>query len=351
MSRISQSIKVAITIGDPSGIGTEVVLKALSNSQIQNLGSFLIIGNGDVLDKASSLIAPAILSIHRVTEIASLSLAMTRHPVTLLDIKTPVGIWQYGKVDSLCGLASIQYIDKGFALIRKGIADVLVTAPISKEAINQAGFRYPGHTEYLAHLTNTRDFGMMLVGGDLRVVLVTTHLPLRKVHRAINESRIYKIIKLTNQALVEYFGLAMPRIGVCSLNPHCGDGGVFGDEEERIIKPAVLNAFRDGVNVNGPISADIIFHKAYVKKEYDAVVAMYHDQGLAPLKMVAFERGVNITLGLPFVRTSPDHGTGFDIAGKGLADASSMEEAIRMAVSIESRRRKTGVINVAPTAR
>ena len=336
MSRISQSIKVAITIGDPSGIGTEVVLKALSNSQIQNLGSFLIIGSGDVIDKTGSLIAPAVPSMHRVT--GDDEIDMSGHPVTLLDIKTPAGIWQYGKVDSLCGLASIQYVDKGVALIRKGIANVLVTAPISKEAINQAGFRYPGHTEYLAHLTNTRDFGMMLVGGDLRVVLVTTHLPLRKVHRTINESRIYKIIKLTNEALVEYFGLAMPRIGVCSLNPHCGDGGIFGDEEERIIKPAVLNAFRDGVNVNGPVSADIIFHKAYVKKEYDAVVAMYHDQGLAPLKMVAFEKGVNVTLGLPFVRTSPDHGTGFDIAGKGIADASSMEEAIRMAVNIERRR-------------
>jgi len=338
---------VAITIGDPSGIGTEVVMKALSNSEIQGLGSFLIIGDWGVIDKAGSIKGLAIPSLHRITRDDEID---TGHPVTLFDLKNIRKGWQYGKIDSKCGSAAIQYIDKGVALIRKGIADVLVTAPISKEAINQAGIRYPGHTEYLAHLTNTRDFGMMLVGGELKVSLVTRHIPLKKVHITITESRIYKLIKLTNQALVEYFGVPMPRIGVCSLNPHCGDGGVFGNEEERIIAPAILKASGDGINVKGPISADIIFHKAYVKKEYDAIVAMYHDQGLAPLKMVAFERGVNITLGLPFVRTSPDHGTGFDIAGKGLADESSMEEAIRVAVDIEGRRRKTGVINVAPTA-
>ena len=208
--------------------------------------------------------------------------------------------------------------------------DAIVTAPINKEAINLAGFDYSGHTELLAELTNTKNFAMMLVGGVLRIVLVTTHIALKDVSKNLSAKKIYSKIKIAYHSLQNLWKIAKPKIAVCALNPHCGEGGLFGNEEETIITPAVNNAKKLGINAVGPLAADTLFVRAK-DGEYDAVVCMYHDQGLIPLKMHSFGKGVNITLGLPIIRTSVDHGTAFNIAGKGIADEGSMIEAIRVA--------------------
>lgn len=212
----------------------------------------------------------------------------------------------------------------------------MVTAPISKEHLQRGGYRYPGHTEFLADLAGIRDFRMMMAGPGLRVVLVTIHEPLSKVPSLLSVSRILKTIRITDDSLRSWFGLRRPRIAVAALNPHAGESGIFGREEKRIIGPAVVRARRQGICASGPFPPDTVFYRA-VKGDFDAVVAMYHDQGLIPLKLLHFDRGVNITLGLPFVRTSVDHGTAFDIAGKGIADPSSLIAAIEMAVEMASR--------------
>jgi 4-hydroxythreonine-4-phosphate dehydrogenase len=212
----------------------------------------------------------------------------------------------------------------------------MVTGPINKSSAKKAGLRFPGHTEYLADLAKVKDYVMMLVGGPLRVSLVTRHVPLSKVPGLLTVGDIERTIKITLEALKEDFGIKHPRIGVCALNPHASDGGIFGNEEKRIISPAV-NKFRR-LGVSGPYPADSLFYDAYHGK-FDSVICLYHDQGLIPLKMIARDTGVNVTLGLGFIRTSPDHGTAFDIAGKGLADPSSMETAIRMAAEMALNRR------------
>ena len=205
-----------------------------------------------------------------------------------------------------------------------------MTGPVSKSAIRSSGAaKFTGHTEYLAHKTRTKDFAMMFVGESLRVTLVTRHIALKSVPSSINTDAVYRAIALTHKYLKRYFAISSPRIGVAGLNPHAGEGGLFGNEEARFIIPAIKKASRRMAGITGPIPADIIFHEA-LNEKFDAVIAMYHDQGLAPFKMLYFNRGVNLTLGLPFIRTSPDHGTAFDIAGKGIADPSSMIEAIKL---------------------
>ena len=212
----------------------------------------------------------------------------------------------------------------------------LATAPITKELLHRAGYPFTGQTELLANLSHTRRFAMMLAGGPLRVALVTTHAPLRNVAKLITGRKIVEVIELSNQ-ICRRFGVRRPRIAVAGLNPHAGEGGLLGDEERRIIGPAVKRAARRGIAVSGPYSADTLFYRA-AHGEFDAVVAMYHDQGLAPFKLIAFDNGVNLTLGLPFVRTSPDHGTAPDIAGKGIARPDGMITAINMAAQLATTR-------------
>lgn len=243
-----------------------------------------------------------------------------------------------GNVSAACGKMALQSIKKSVELLKNGIIDGLVTAPVNKEAINKSGFKFKGHTEYLAKKTDTKDFVMMLVGGGLRVAVVTRHIPLKKVAASLTKDNIYKTIKTIDFELSKFFGIRNPRIAVCSLNPHAGEGGIFGNEEKNIIIPAVNKARKQNIEVYGPFPSDSLFRGAYSGK-YDAIVAMYHDQGLTPLKMVSQRAGVNVTLGLPFARTSPDHGTAHDIAGQNKADPSSMREAILLCVSLSLRKK------------
>ncbi len=217
----------------------------------------------------------------------------------------------------------------------KHIFDGIVTGPICKSSIQAAGCKFPGHTEYLAHLVGCKKVAMMLIGGRLRVVLATRHLPLAGVPNALNRRKIIETVEMANLG-IKWLKLPQKTIGVCALNPHAGDNGLLGDEENKFITPAVKQLLREGIKVKGPIPADVIFYEA-MQNKFGAVVAMYHDQGLGPLKMIAFEKGVNLTLGLPFVRTSPDHGTAFDIAGKGIASCSSMVSAIKLAIQLAQR--------------
>lgn len=335
---------VGITMGDAAGIGPEVVARALaSKKQERRVGPrrgfggpayFLVVGDDQVfrstIEKLS--IPLALITIDDIRDAE-----FDRHPVELLDMKNlSQNEFELGKVSTACGRASVEYIKEAVRLAQGGEIDVIVTAPISKEAVKLAGFDWPGHTELLAHLTGTKDFAMMLVGGPLRVVLVTTHLPIQKVSETLTQDGIYRKIELTDRWLKGYGKFPSPRIGVASLNPHGGEAGIFGDEESEKIAPACSRAREEGIDVAGPVPADVLFNQAY-KGRFDAIICMYHDQGLIPLKMIAAEVGVNITLGLPFVRTSPAHGTAFDIVGKGLANPKSMIKAIELAIELTKK--------------
>ena len=304
---------IVLTMGDPAGVGPEVALKALANPKVQGLANFFLVGDGFVIDKVCK----------------DLRIELKANLVDLANVSPAT--FSYGRPDPIFGKAAIEYTDKALDLIKKKEAGSLVTAPINKASVRAAGFSdFEGHTEYLAQRTQTRNYAMMFVGEDLKVTLVTRHIALKDVPGSVTVEAVYNVIALTHKYLKDYFKISNPRIGVSGLNPHAGEGGAFGDEEIKAISPAIQRAAKDFKAVTGPIPADIIFRDALDKK-FDAVIAMYHDQGLAPFKMLYFKNGVNMTLGLPFVRTSPDHGTAFNIAGKGIADPGSMIEAIRLA--------------------
>jgi len=283
--------KVIITTGDPSGIGPEITQKALASPKINRLADFLVIGD----------------------------------PKTLIKLR---------KSPEVCGKMSIGYLDRALAIIAKGEADCLVTAPINKANVRAAGFKdFEGHTEYLADATLTKDYAMMFVGKRMKITLVTRHIALKDVPARVTADKISVAIRLTHRYLSDHFHLKNPRIAVAGLNPHAGEGGAFGKEEINVISPSIKKASLTCGNISGPFPPDVVFTDA-MQGKYDAVISMYHDQGLIPFKLLYFRDGVNMTLGLPFVRTSPDHGTAFDIAGKGVADPSSMIEAIRLAVRL-----------------
>ena len=234
--------------------------------------------------------------------------------------------------------ASIAYIDKALELAGEGEIDALVTAPVNKESVRLSGVKdFQGHTEYIAEKAGVKNVAMMFVGEAFKITLVTRHVPLNEVSRNLSINSICSTIILTDKYLKKFFQIRNPRIGVAGLNPHAGEDGIFGDEEKRLIKPAITKASRLVRNIRDPISPDVVFYEC-LNKKFDAVIAMYHDQALIPFKMLYFKNGVNLTLGLPFVRTSPDHGTAFDIAGKGAADPSSMIEAIRLACRLSNKR-------------
>ena len=235
-------------------------------------------------------------------------------------------------MSAAAGRAAYAYIERAVTLAKAGEIHAIVTAPVNKEALAAAGVQHSGHTEILAQLTDTRDFAMLLMGRQLRVIHVTTHVALRRVPDLVTRERVLRTIRLAQRTL-EDLGRPRGRIAVAGLNPHAGEEGLFGDEEQRAIIPAVEAARADGLDVTGPLPADTLFSRAR-GGEFDIVVAMYHDQGLCPLKMIAFDTGVNLTLGLPFVRTSPDHGTAYDIAGKGIAKPDSMIAAINLAAQL-----------------
>ncbi|MBI4691347.1 MAG: 4-hydroxythreonine-4-phosphate dehydrogenase PdxA [Nitrospirae bacterium] len=320
--------KIAITMGDPGGIGPEIIIKALYCAGIRDYCTPFVIGDGVIMEEIAGLLK---LPLKLRTINSPEDTISEMGTIEFIDMGFLKG-FEKGKATAGNGTASAGYIKKavGYALDKK--VDAIVTAPISKEALNLAGVKWHGHTEMLAELTGTKDYAMMLVGGPLRVILVTIHTSLRSVPDMITEENMLKTIRFAKKAC-DMLDIKNPRIAVAGLNPHAGESGLFGDEEIKEIIPAIEAAKREGIPVTGPYPPDIIFNKAY-KGEFDVIVCMYHDQGLIPLKMIAFEEGVNVTIGLPFVRTSPDHGTAYDIAWKGIANPSSMLEAIKLAAGL-----------------
>jgi len=319
---------IGITAGDANGIGPEVALRAARRPQPANR-RLVLIGHRDVWERAGTAIGVAVPP-ERTTLDPPLPRRCTWDP----DMAPPPRP-RPGRVQADAARAAYGYILSAVAAAQNQRLDAIVTAPISKAGFQLAGIREPGHTELLACLTGTRRYAMMLFGDRIRVVLATRHLPLRKVADALTADAIVEAVEMLVRGL-PWMGFRRARIGVCALNPHAGDGGALGTEERTIIGPALARCRRRGWNVAGPIPADAIFHQHLVGR-YDAVVAMYHDQGLGPMKMLSFERGVNLTLGLPIVRTSPDHGTAYDIAGQGKADPASMAAAIDWAARLAIR--------------
>jgi 4-hydroxythreonine-4-phosphate dehydrogenase len=317
--------KIAITMGEPGGIGPEVIVKSLYCADIRKYCTPVVIGDADVIEEAIRLTG---LSLR----VVSLSKIKDSEPeigkIEVIDIKSS-GDFKKGRASGASGRAVVKYIKKAVELALKKDVNAIVTAPISKESLKLAGYPWHGHTELLAELTHSEDFTMMFVSERLRLVLATMHISLKDVPGAIDEGLVLRTIMLAQKG-AEMLGIREPCIAVSGLNPHAGESGLFGSEELQIITPALKKARKKGIDVSGPYPPDIVFYKAY-NGDFDIVVCMYHDQGLIPFKMIAFDTGVNVTVGLPIIRTSPDHGTGFDIAWENRANPSSMLEAIKLA--------------------
>lgn len=321
--------RIAITMGDPTGVGPEIIAAALADPAIRKICRPLVLGDAGAMARGI-VISGASLNVVRVPAFP------TEDSADILPLREVSVLAEedmhFGNPSIASGNAMFRAIYEAAQLCLSGEADAIATAPISKEAMNRAGHRYPGHTELLADLTGTDRVVMMLAGTQLRVTLVTIHESLADVPRLVTLERVLDTIRITHRDVDRYFK-RKPRIAVLALNPHCGEGGMFGDEEGRIIAPAVEAARLEGIDVVGPLSADTLFHFA-VQGDYDAVVCMYHDQGLIPLKLLHFDDGVNVTLGLPIIRTSVDHGTAYNLAGTGTASSESMKAAIRMAAGM-----------------
>jgi len=325
---------IAITMGDPSGIGPEIIVKALGEERICEICRLIVIGDAGVMAAASKLVSPN-LQVNPVDAITQASFRLGI--IDVLDLKNiDINSLEHGKVDRDSGRAAVEYVKKAIDLAIKGDVDAIATAPLNKEAMNLAGFPYPGHTEILAETTGSKNYAMMLLAGSLRVVHVTTHISLRKACDQIKKERVATTIRLTDRAMKD-LGIARPRIAVAGLNPHAGEGGLFGTEEHDEIAPAVKECRSGGILAEGPFPPDTVFLRGK-RGEFDAVVAMYHDQGHIPVKILGFEEGVNVTIGLPIIRTSVDHGTAFDIAWRGVADPRSMVEAIWVAAEMAKAR-------------
>lgn len=313
--------RIAITLGDPRGIGPEVVAKVLDHPP--EGADYLAIGPEEL-----------------VTELPVPHMAVAGHEAEPAAGREPAGRTSSGggrwclpvsppEAGRLVGAS----VEQAVRLALAGEVDAVVTAPAEKRALHLAGYCYPGHTEWLAHLAGGVPVAMMLASDRLRVVLVTTHVPLREVPEVLTAGRVVEAGRLTEEALRTWWGIEQPRLALCALNPHAGESGLFGDEDRNVLEPAARQ-----LGAAGPLSADTVFVRA-LRGEFDAVLAPYHDVGMTAIKVASFGRGVNVTLGLPFIRTAPDHGTAFDIAGKGIADPSSMREAVALAVKLAQRSR------------
>ncbi len=309
---------VAITMGDPAGVGPEIVLKALADPAVAPLARWIVVGDAAVLALAE-----------RFTGIG-LHSAQLHDPGALRD----PGDFAFGRLDARCGAAGLDYVRIATQMCLEGRAAAMVTAPLNKEAVSLSGMRFSGHTEYIAQLCGASDSRMLLAGDRVSTVHVSTHVPLRSAC-TLDAGRILRTIRLGRDAML-LLGFDRPRIAVCGLNPHAGEHGLFGDEEH-VIVDAIESARGLGIECSGPHAADTVFLQA-VRGAYDLVVAMYHDQGHIPMKLIDFEGTVNISLGIPIIRTSVDHGTAFDIAGKNLANPRSMKQAMRMAARMAARR-------------
>jgi 4-hydroxythreonine-4-phosphate dehydrogenase len=343
---------IALTMGDPAGIGPEIITKALTrphSSRIGKLCRTVVIGDRALFERTARRlgIRCGFRSIAHPEDAAS-----AKERIDIVDLKNvDSSASKLGRPGAAGGRAAVEAIQVAahLALFRR--LSAIVTAPISKEALHASGHIYPGHTELLAKLCRVTDVGMLMVAPlsgasrprrdrtrQLRILLATTHLALGDVPKALTPERVLTVIRLARDAGVRYFGLHRPRLGVTGLNPHAGEGGLFGREEDEVIRPAVESAAREGIAVIGPRPADTLIRRAF-EGRYDLVVAMYHDQALIPIKLLGFGRAVNVTVGLPFIRTSPDHGTAYDIAGKGIADPGSLIEAIRLAATFSAKKK------------
>lgn len=322
---------IAITLGDPAGIGPEVIVKALADPVLRHKAKYVIYGMNELLHYAADI---AEFDVFWWRDHFRGRLVSYPQDVVVVDYD------QYSMLGSairspskMGGEASMRFCVDAIEAAQKKLVDAVVTAPIAKESWKLAGFNYPGHTELFAQKTNTRHYNMAFVGGPLKVVLATVHMPLMGLWGKLNIGAVFQPIELMHQAMVDWFGIPKPRLAVCGVNPHASENGQFGDEEERIISPAIQMAREQGIDATGPYAPDTIFMRAR-DGHFDAVVAMYHDQGLIPVKLLAFDQAVNVTLGLPIIRTSPDHGTAFDIVGRNRANPGSMRAAIELAIDL-----------------
>jgi len=303
---------IVLTMGDPAGVGPEIILRALADPEIAPLARWTVAGDGRILEMAERIsgVPFANAALHFVPALGNLA------------------GFSFGRLDARCGRAAVEYVRAATELCLNGKAGAMVTAPVNKEAVTLSGRPFTGHTEYIAELCGAAESRMLLASERLAVVHVTTHVPLRQACE-LDAARIVRTIELGHEAMLR-LGFPQPRIAVCGLNPHAGEHGLFGDEDARAIAPAIEAARAKGIPCAGPLAPDTVFLQAW-RGAYDLVVAMYHDQGHIPMKLLDFEGAVNITLGIPIIRTSVDHGTAFDIAGKNLVNAHGMKQAMRMA--------------------
>jgi len=309
-----EKIKIAVTVGDPAGIGPEIACKFARELSGNEEYEIQFISHEHIINQTHDSVIKG-----------------SRAKMTIIepDEKTDFDI-EYGEIKAEYGKASMLFVEKAVEMALNKEVDAVVTCPINKASIKLGGYDFPGHTEYLGYLTKRKDFSMLMVGKNIRCVLATTHVPMENLTGSINEKNIMTAILNANKAGEFFCGKRKPKIAVCGLNPHAGDNGALGDEEITMISPVIEIAQAEGIDVEGPFAADSLFPKV-ARGEYDFVVVMYHDQGLIPVKLEAFGNAVNVTLNLPIIRTSVDHGTAFDIAGKGIADSSSLKRAVEVA--------------------
>ncbi|AEC17782.1 4-hydroxythreonine-4-phosphate dehydrogenase [Gallibacterium anatis UMN179] len=321
---------LGITMGDAAGIGAEIIVKSLSDKHLYEIAQPVVIGDKKMMQRALDLLQSP-LKINVVENLDNLN---TKYgTIDLIDLDNVPADLIYSQVDPRAGKAAYEYVEKAVQYAMENKIQAVVTAPLNKEALHAGGKMFPGHTEILAQLSGTKDYSMMLVSEKLRVIHVTTHVQLRKACDLVKKERVLTVIKLADEN-AKMLGFKQPRVAVAGLNPHSGENGMFGDEDRKEIVPAVEAAKQLGINASGPIPPDTVFHRAANLNEFDIVVVMYHDQGHIPIKLLGFDTGVNVTVGLPFIRTSVDHGTAFPIAGKGIADSKSMTESLYLAAQM-----------------
>ena len=337
---LGNELVIGITMGDPGGIGPEIVVKALADPVIRRQAKFIIFGMNEPLAYAADAIEIEPFWIRHQHE--KISRDYPRQVVVADYDEYPVPAWIHAP-NTISGQSSVRFCLDAIEAARNNIIDAVVTAPISKTSWKMADQTWPGHTEMLADRCKSRRKVMMFVAGPLKLALATIHEALFELRHKFTIGCVFEPIDLLDIALKDYFGIKNPKIGVAGLNPHAGEDSRFGDEEKRIISPAILLAQEVGINCSGPYPADTLFLRA-VGGEFDGVVAMYHDQGMIPVKMLAFNEAVNVTIGIPIIRTSPCHGTAFDIAGRGIANPASMKAAIRLAVEMAQTKKNTSAI-------
>ncbi|KGQ46602.1 4-hydroxythreonine-4-phosphate dehydrogenase PdxA [Gallibacterium anatis] len=321
---------LGITMGDAAGIGAEIIVKSLADKHLYEIAQPIVIGDKKMMQRALDLLQSP-LKINVVTNLDNLNAKYGT--IDLIDLDNVPADLIYSQVDPRAGKAAYEYVEKAVQYAMENKIQAMVTAPLNKEALHAGGKMFPGHTEILAQLSGTKDYSMMLVSEKLRVIHVTTHVQLRKACDLVKKERVLTVIKLADEN-AKMLGFKQPRVAVAGLNPHSGENGMFGDEDRKEIVPAVEAAKQLGINASGPIPPDTVFHRAANLNEFDIVVVMYHDQGHIPIKLLGFDTGVNVTVGLPFIRTSVDHGTAFPIAGKGIADSKSMTESLYLAAQM-----------------